>query len=445
MISKLSFLNQRLEPLSKLFLSLSVRIFTFGLLSLAGIVSLWAREPRLLFIPIADQTQDNSFGYLGPSVTEAIRTKLKQEYVFEEASPETWSKIAQKNAFVYPEDYSNKSVALQLALLMQQDVVLSGSYRLIFDENEKDREAERNEQSEKAEKGEKGEKPKKRKKRKRKRRKKRRKRKKRKVAQGPKVLFRIALQNVAKRTLVAEKEFLAEIDNRLFIFIDEVAHEIVKEAAKVLPNKGSFDPSQYRDPPYENQLQVFFGFNAASVPSANKRIENGRVSFSPSEFPLTYSIDAQYLNHKWLGFLLNGLFVQGAARLHFGSTDKRVTENAIKTNVDVLAVELISSVGYKLLLGSYFYLAPALGVGYYFGRSQINLRLAGRSAVDADGEVINNVATNLFGPTARLALSLGFQFNRTYGLELMTFYHAFFEKGQASSGLWVNLGFSFGF
>jgi len=99
---------------------------------LLGIAPLYAaaqEPPKLIFLGYhsIDSGEVNNYGYLGPSLNEAILKEISARFAFRQLPDAAWQRLAADNN-LYPTDYHTKSVAINLGLLSKQDVVVSGFF-----------------------------------------------------------------------------------------------------------------------------------------------------------------------------------------------------------------------------------------------------------------------------------------------------------------------------
>jgi len=154
-----------------------------------------AKMKKVLLVDIINKEKNANFGYLEASITDAIRNKLKETFVFRETKKEKWSAVAKDN-FLFKEEWDQKSVSMNLGLLTKQDILISGSFVV-------------------------------------KSAKKKRKRKK-----GADEIFTLVrIFDISKKKIIADFTIKGYADGRIWDSVNEIADRIVKEASKVLPNK----------------------------------------------------------------------------------------------------------------------------------------------------------------------------------------------------------------
>ena len=103
------------------------RVGFMFLFAVAPVISAPTVKRLLVLPPVAETSADSA--YIGPSLAEAIRTKLAEKYFFfhpEEEAVET----TRRNNFIQEEDLHTKSAAVQMGEWLRQDLVMNGRYSL---------------------------------------------------------------------------------------------------------------------------------------------------------------------------------------------------------------------------------------------------------------------------------------------------------------------------
>jgi hypothetical protein len=97
----------------------------FPLLILSGALSAQSL-PRVLILDFKNKSGNASLGYLEATITDAVTAEMKKRFTFRETPAEQWKPVAEKNYF-FEADHATDSAAMNLGLLTQQDVVISGN------------------------------------------------------------------------------------------------------------------------------------------------------------------------------------------------------------------------------------------------------------------------------------------------------------------------------
>ncbi|RME90675.1 MAG: hypothetical protein D6767_06480 [Candidatus Hydrogenedentota bacterium] len=175
--------------------------------------SLHARPPKLLFLGIVNKEKKANIQYLESSLSDAILKKLQDRFVFTLCPESEWKPLAKENNF-FKEEWDQKSVALNLGLMLRQDVVISGSYRVQGMDTP-----------------------------------------------NPQVVVFVRVIHTRTKKVVSEKTMRAFINNKIWDAVNYISNQIAKEAAKALPNKNEYNPSlaeMFSDPIFEKP-SVFLG------------------------------------------------------------------------------------------------------------------------------------------------------------------------------------------
>lgn len=82
---------------------------------------------RLLILPAVNESRSADNAYIGPSLADAVRSRLAEQFFFIHPEAEA-IEATQKSNFIQDEDLHTKSAALQMGEWLRQDMVLSGKY-----------------------------------------------------------------------------------------------------------------------------------------------------------------------------------------------------------------------------------------------------------------------------------------------------------------------------
>lgn len=155
---------------------------------LSGQLLLAADKPRVLILDIENIEQRASLNWVENTISNALRTRLNENFSFEEISKSKWQPIAEKNHFSFTEEYYTKTVALQLGLVLKQDYAIGGGYKQIDNE----------------------------------------------------IICQVHLFEVGSRKLVKDLKLRFKKDNNIFASVDKMVAQIIEQFADVLPRREDF-------------------------------------------------------------------------------------------------------------------------------------------------------------------------------------------------------------
>lgn len=375
------------------------KLLVVGMIAAAA-TAVQARAPRLLFLPVENIGGRQNHAYIGRSVTDDLRKRITEEFAVKEAPEPAWKSTASANDFIYPDEYYTRSVALQLGILLRQDVVLSGGYRVA---------------------------PRK--------------------GGGPDVAsFDVYLQGVKDRKIISHITFDTPVDTTLFSRMNELRDKVVVELAKVLPNRRDAARYFYEADviSFRNQLMVAGGTTLGLSPAPRTEIPaTGELSFNPGDFALTPSISFQYrrLNVHYEGFQYH----LGAA-FSFGSREMDLVDATNAVNVNHYAVSVFIGPGYRYGIWRGLYVLFQLGGGFHYGKAVIDLSIAGKNVTDpVTGERIDESVVDFYGPAGRADMILGYTVFGNLSVEAGGGYRVFYGAGEVSQQALAYAGVVLGF
>jgi len=197
-------------------------IFTFS--------SLLALEmKKVIILDFINIEKKPNFQYLEVSITDAVREGMIKKFVFQEIDRSKWEEVADLN-FLYKDDYYTKSVATNLGLLAQQDIIISGGFKIISTDDAKNVEYKKDKDL-------------------------------------PIIATQVRILNIATKKPVAEFIEEGPADNRIFESVNKIVERINEEAKAVLPSREEWEKKGLKD---EVEKAPFFenfnlGFRAGPV------------------------------------------------------------------------------------------------------------------------------------------------------------------------------------
>jgi len=359
-----------------------------------------ARVPEFLFIPIENTGHNANYAYIGKSVTDELKKQVNEQFAVHEIPESGWRSIAKDNQFIYEDEYYTRTVALQLGIILKRDVVLSGGYSV-----------------EPSKRGE-----------------------------TDTVIFNIYLQNIRERKIISHIKFTTPADATLFTKMNELRDKMIVELAKVLPNKKDAERVYYEDETvyFKNQFFLSGGTSFTVTPAPVEEIpESGDVAFNPGDFELTPDITLQY---RRLNVFFDGFQLHTSAGFSFGTTDVNMVNSSNNVDVDHYAASFNVGPGYRLPLLGKSYLCVQAGVGYYYAKTVIDMSMSGKEVTDINtGEEIDDIEMDVYGPTARGDLLLGYSIFGNLAIEIGSGYRVYFGSDDISQQVLAYGGVVLGF
>lgn len=315
--------------------------------TLAAILSLASLEltaaptvKRLLILnPVNEGGEANA--YIGPSLADALRSGLAEQYFFIHPEPEAIETV-QKENLIQPEDLHTKSSALQMGAWLRQDLVLAGRYS---------------------------------------------------VAGNRLKLFLTLYQIDSEKALLTFKSEAA-LSAKMFDTFAKIAADLGKQMAEALPSQqelkisgGSFyDPEKGK-----RTVLLTLGTRALGIGKTTDNLTSGStVSTSDG---LHFNAELTYQKH-YAGEIINRrikwpLFLQFG--LNGGYAKRNYSHDGITIPTRVIAVEGLPALGYAFELPRGFRLEPYAGIG--FGYANYNFDYSGLSRKPVDTTAAQSVST----------------------------------------------------
>jgi hypothetical protein len=278
-----------------------------------------AKRKWVLLVDIINKEKNANVAYLESSITDAIREKLKETFVFSETKKEIWAPVAKEN-YLYKDEWDQKSVSMNLGLLTKQDVLISGSYRI--------------ESS-----GKKG--------------------------VPDQIITHIRIFNISKKRIIADFIIKGFADKRIWDSVKEIAERIVKETARILPSKADWKKKgivleEDREPWLSN---VSIGIGAG----AGIYVE-GWADYWDAEQPGVNFNLKTFVSRISKNLLLqfDFFFIR-----HELSTDKPTALSTMDLSSVTSNYFLNAFIGYRFCLSDTIFIEPKIGAGYLFQSSKV--------------------------------------------------------------------------
>lgn len=267
--------------------------------------------PKLLILKINNYPSQAHVSYLEDSLTDALREKLRQNYVFKEIDPEEFQEYTKANLYK-KEDFYTETVSIKLGVELGQNVVISGRYYTV------------------------------------------------KEVKGNEVLHaHIKIFDMNQKKAIAYVEEKSPLTQDIFNAVDRIAEKVVKEAAQVLPDPITWKKMGYRE---KKEIVVFdrweLGFRTGAV-----FYQGGYTKyFLPQEpaFGLLLKVHFPLLL-KNLFYQAELIYQQHRLKEGMGTFLEELNFSLRTTNYHFIAY-----IGHDFFIGKRFYMAFRAGGGFTY-------------------------------------------------------------------------------
>ena len=166
-------------------------LFSFVVILAISSSSLFARsEKRVMLLDFKNVLKKSDYDYLEASLTDAVRNRLKEKFVYREIEKSEWQSVAKQN-YVIEEDLYTFTAAMNLGINAQPDVAIFGGF---FIESKRG-------------------------------------------SSQQEIRTRVRILDLNERKEIADFEMKSVVDASIFETVEKIADRIAKEAAAVLPGK----------------------------------------------------------------------------------------------------------------------------------------------------------------------------------------------------------------
>ncbi|MFO1469627.1 MAG: hypothetical protein U1F27_01145 [Turneriella sp.] len=286
---------------------------------------------RLLILPAVNESLNGENAYVGPSLAEAIKTKLAERYFFFHPNDEAIENT-RRNNFIQQEDLHTKSSAIQMGEWLRQDLVMNGRYSVT----------------------------------------------------GNRLRLNLNLYEIETGRLLVNFKTEAPVTAKMFDTFASIATELGERMAKALPSQQELAASggSYYDPEKGKRTLVLgFGTRAAGFTTTATNLSSS-AAISNADFPhlsasLSYQrhsvLDMFNRHYRWPVFAqvtLSGAYAKRDYNRDGGTVPGRF-----------LAFEAVPSVGYAFSV-FWFKLEPYLGAGLGYANFKLDYSNLARKPVD---------------------------------------------------------------
>lgn len=348
---------------------------------------------KMLIMDFRNLDQDPNFQYLEGSITDAVKKLLREKFEFFEPEANDVEKRAQDSYFLFPEDYHNKNVALQLGLMTDQDIVISGGFQ------------------------------------------------KRYSARGEAfILVDVMIFDIENKKLVRQFKNEIKVNAAIFESIDKLAQKVAQEAQEILPHKGQFEFDRYA-PITQTQVTLLGGYNlnSFSSPMHKETVLTSGSSMSAADYGGMW-IAAELRRDRFLD--RNRLVGFFRADFQMINSQFAISGTADRSSATGMGGAASVGLGYQLLRYKRVFVLGLLQGGFFYERVKMDFSNFKSAPLDiGTGSPITTITGDIFGPQAGAGLRLGWQINAYFSLELGAVYQQSFVQGNSSGNVITAAGF----
>lgn len=348
-----------------------------------GLIFLFAVAPsvsaptvkRLLVLPpVAEASADSA--YIGPSLAEAIRTKLAEKYFFFHPDEEA-VEATRRNNFIQDEDLHTKSAAVQMGEWLRQDLVMNGRYSLA----------------------------------------------------GNRLKLNLNVYEIETGKLLLNFRTETAVSAKMFDTFHAIASQLGEKMAEALPSQQELASSggSYYDPEKgKRTLIVAGGMRALGFAKSTGNL-SGSSTLSNADFP-QISVALTYQRHNLLDLFSRRLKIPVFAQfaLISGYARREYSRDGSSVPVRLVSVEALPSLGYAFGWKS-FRFEPYVGAGLGYANFYFDYGLLARKPVDTTlGQAVSTQTVEQFAIISQLGMTLKFALHPRWAVTLTpaaTFYH----------------------
>lgn len=335
-------------------------------------------EKRVMLLDFKNVLKKADYDYLEASITDAVRTRLKEKFVYSEIEKKEWQSVA-KESFVLEEDLYTYTAAMNLGINAQPDVAIFGGY---FIESKRG-------------------------------------------STQQEIRTRVRILDLAKRKEIADFEMKSVIDASIFETVEKIADRIVKEAATVLPGKEAWAKGEIQDATRKfNQLSLRGSFSPFSVGPQDRKVGAGS-QHGPANLRNIMSVTADF-QHFGLYFESLGLFVSAGVRS--GTDTFSFAQDGSPVPVNLLGLSTTAGLTWRQPMNNNLYMQIFLGGGLNYDILKYEFSSRSVAVTTANGQTLSQSELSAIAPAAVGGIRLGYMITRWLFLEIGTSYTVQFYR-----------------
>lgn len=325
----------------------------FGLLFHTSVLAIAAAK-KVTILDFKNFDRNPDYQYLEDSITDAVRGGLKERFAFRELDPENWRAIAKKNNFLWPEDNYTRSFGLALGVAAKQDVVIGGHYQALP-------------------------------------------RLKGNRITGYYVKAHVFVVDVGQRSVLSEFDITMPADASLFTEVENLAARVVREAQKILPNKGEVSEAELLfDAPGPNEIGLLGAMPVMATPAAFAGNFSTTQAIYPKDFDRALGASIFY-RHRALG--QTKFELDAGLQYMAGSRAFVVAQDTKRAATQMTDIATSAHVAYRFQLWR-FSLVPLLGGGFSLSQVKLDYSTLTLAPLDSTGAPFTSDQVNTSAPFA---------------------------------------------
>lgn len=350
---------------------------------------------RLLILPAVNESPNGENAYVGPSLAEAIKTKLAERYFFFHPDNEAIENT-RRNNFIQPEDLHTKSSAIQMGEWLRQDLVMNGKYSVA----------------------------------------------------GNRLRLNLSLYEIETGKLLVNFKTEAPVTAKMFDTFATIAAQLGEKMAEALPSQQELTASggSYYDPEKgKRTLVLSFGTRAAGFTSTATNLSSS-AAVSNADFP-HLSASLAYQRHSVLDMFNRHyrwpIFAQFTLSGAYAKRDYTRDSGTVPTRF--MAFEAVPSLGYAFSL-LWFKFEPYIGAGMGYANFRLDYSNLARKPVDTTvGQSITTQSVEQFYVLTQAGMLIKYAIHPRWSVVLTPSATLFHYAGgvQAEINARVGAGFYF--
>lgn len=228
---------------------------------------------------------------------------------------------------------------------------------------------------------------------------------------------------------------------QFFAEIETLSARVVKEAKRVLPNKGSSGQIFLAEDEDigTHEFGIVAGTAVFSQPAAFTGNYTTDTALFTKDFASPIAVAAFYQYHDFLLPQIE-LHVMGSA--HFASGNLAVANDSKKVRSTLMDISAAAHLGYEWRLWR-FGVSPLVGGGFSFANIELDYTTLAALPVTASGQTRSSASLNLSAPFAEGGLKLNFAITPRLFVNAYALYRQNFYIGPSVGQLFATGGFSF--
>jgi|GEM_PF-3117425 len=356
-------------------------LFSFVVILAISSSSLFARsEKRVMLLDFKNVLKKSDYDYLEASLTDAVRNRLKEKFVYREIEKSEWQSVAKQN-YVIEEDLYTFTAAMNLGINAQPDVAIFGGF---FIESKRG-------------------------------------------SSQQEIRTRVRILDLNERKEIADFEMKSVVDASIFETVEKIADRIAKEAAAVLPGKEAWAKGEVADKTRTmNQISIRGGYSPLAFGAKDRRVGAG-TQHGPTDVQNMMSIGVDF---QHFGFFSESLGVFFTAGFRSGRDSFSYIQDGSAVPVTVLGLSGNLGITWRQYLATRFYFQPFIGGGINYDTLKFDFGSRTVSVNSTSGQALSQTDLAIAAPAAIIGTRIGYALTRGLFLEIGATYGAqFYSSG----------------